>query len=114
MGLMFVAFLFNPGNAKELKYFSNFKPGPIIIGPDSAVTDFVTMISNSVSDLPNDFTICTSIFIEVMSTLQNMFQILKEDGTYWFSISYDPIRHALMFCQNMKYKYIFSVKKIKV
>ena len=94
-------YLFNLGIAKDLKYFSNFKPGPIITGPDSAITDFVTMTSNSVSDLPIDFTICTSIFIEVLTTMQNIIQILKEDGTPWFSISYDirmSTREELFYC----------------
>ena len=81
-------YLFNLGIAKDLKYFSNFKPGPIIIGPESVVTDFVTMTSDSVSNLPNAFTICSSQFIEVMTSLQSIIQIMKEDGTQWFSISY--------------------------
>ena len=83
-------------------------------GPESDVTDFVTMTNDPVTILPDKFTICSSLFIDVMTTLQNIFQILKEDGTYWFSISYDQTRHALMFCQNMKYKYVFSVKDNKV
>ena len=78
MGLMFVAFLFNPGNAKDLKYFSNFKPGPIIFGPESVVTDFVTITNDPGIDLPDKFTICSSLFIEVMTTMQNIIQILNQ------------------------------------
>ena len=87
---MFVAFLFNPGDAKDLKYFSNFKPGPLIFGPESVVTDFVTIANDPGIDLPDKFTICSSLFIEVMTTAQNIIEILKENGTHWFSISYDP------------------------
>ena len=101
--LMFVALsFFNLGSAKDLIYFSNFKPGPLITGPESVVTDYVTMTSNPGSNLPDEFTICNSLFIEVMTTLQNIFEILKEDGTHWFTISYDPnrlsTRETLFYC----------------
>ena len=86
--------LFNLGSAKELKYLSNFKPGPVINGPELVVTDFVTMTNNPVSNLPDAFTICSSLYIEFMTTLQNIIQIMKEDGTHWFSISYDPARKS--------------------
>ena len=101
--VMFVAlFFFDHGSAKELIYFSNFKPGPLITGPESVVTNYVTMTSNPVSTLPDEFTICNSLFIEVMTTVQNIIEILKEDGTHWFSISYDPnrmsLRESLFIC----------------
>ena len=94
--VMFVALsFFNHGSAKDLKYFSSFKPGPLITGPESVVTNYVTMTSNPVSTLPDEFTICNSLFIEVMTTAQNIIEILKEDGTHWFSIFYDPVRLSL-------------------
>ena len=99
--LMFEALcLFNLGFAKDLKYFSNFKPGPRIIGPESEITDFVTVTNNDpVTILPDEFTICSSLFIEIMTTMQNIIQVMKEDGTHWFSISYEPIRCALYFIE---------------
>ena len=94
--VMFVALsFFNHGSAKDLIYFSSFKPGPLITGPESVVTNYVTMTSNPVSPLPDEFTICNSLFIEVMTTAQNIIEILKEDGTHWFSIFYDPVRLSL-------------------
>ena len=108
MGLMFVAFLFNPGIAKDLIYFSNFKPGPVKFGPESLVTDFVTMTNDPETNLPDQFTICSSLFIEAMTTMQNIFQIMKEDGTHWFAISYDPrkettTREEFFYCVQSGY-----------
>ena len=94
--------LFNLGFAKELEYFSNFKPGPIKNGPESVVTDYVTMTNDPMSNLPNEFTICSSLFIEVLTTVQNIFTIMKDEHTQWFEISYEPIRMStreeLSFC----------------
>ena len=84
--------LFNLGFTKELEYFSNFKPGPIRNGPESVVTDFVTMTNDPGSNLPDAFTICSSLYIDFLTTLQNIFHIMKEDGTPWFAISYAVTR----------------------
>ena len=84
--------LFNLGFAKELEYFSNFKPGPIKNGPESVVTDFVTMTKDPGSNLPDAFTICSSLYIDFMTTVQNIFHITKEDGTPWFAVSYAGTR----------------------
>ena len=105
--LCFFHFIF----AKDMKYFSNFKPSAgIIVGRESAVTDFVTLTNSPGSDLPNEFTICNSLFIEVMTSLQNIVALLKKDGTHWFSISYDASRSStredLYYCvQTGKYLY---------
>ena len=79
--------------AKDLKYFSNFKPSAgLIVGRESAVTDFVTLTNSPGSDLPNEFTICNSLFIEFMTSLANIVSVMKKDGTHWFSISYETTR----------------------
>ena len=75
--------------AKDIKYFSNFKPGPLQVGRESVVTDFVTLTSDPGSDLPNGFTVCTSLFVDIVTTTQSMFQIMKRDGTAWFFILQD-------------------------
>ena len=81
---------FNLIFAKDLKYFSNLKPsaGIAVVGLESAVTDFVTLTNSPGSDLPNEFTICNSLFIEFMTSMANIVAVMKKDGTHWFSISY--------------------------
>ena len=89
--------------AKDIKYFSNFKPGPQQVGRESVVTDFVTLTSGPGSDLPNRFTVCTSLFVDILTTTQSMFQIMKKDGTAWFFIFQDvkskySTREDLFYC----------------
>ena len=120
MCLIFVAFLLNSGIAKDLKFFSNFKPGPKIFGPESVVTDYVTMTNDPGTDLPDKFTICSSLFIEVMTTIQNIIQIMKEDGTHWFQISYDPrkeqsTREEIFYTVQSGYRNFFiSLKNLQL
>ena len=91
MILCLIGVLFSLTFAQDLKYFSNFKPtSNIIVGSESIVTDFVTMTNKPGLTFPNEFTICTSLFIDIMTVLQNIVQILRKDGTPWFSISYQP------------------------
>ena len=95
MKICLIGIMLNLLFAQDLKYFSNFKPSSnIIVGSESIVTDFVTMTNKPGSDLPNEFTICTSVFIDIMTVLQNIVQILRKDGTPWFSISYQPRQPA--------------------
>ena len=81
--------LFNLIYAKDLKYFSNFKPGPLQVGRESVVTDYVTLTNDLGSNLPNEFTVCTSLFVDIVTTTQSIFQLMKKDGTAWFFIYYD-------------------------
>ena len=101
--LILSLFFCNLIHAKDLKYFSNFKPGPLQVGRESVVTDFVTLTSDPGSDLPNTFTVCTSLFIDIVTTQQSVFQIMKKDGTGWFFIYYDvksssSTREDLYYC----------------
>ena len=86
--------LFNLICAKESKYLSNFKPGTdfTTVGPESVVTDYVTIANDPLSNLPNAFTICSSLFIEVFTTVQNMIQMYNENGTHWFHFGLDVER----------------------
>ena len=85
---------FNLIFAKDLKYFSNFKPsaGIAVVGRESAMTDFVTLTNSPGSVLPNEFTICTSLFIEFMTSNANIVAVMKRDGTQWFAIWYEATR----------------------
>ena len=89
--------------AKDLKYFSNFKPGPLQVGRESVVTDFVTLTNDPGSDLPNGFTVCTSLFMDILTTQQSIVQIMKKDGTAWIFLYYDvksssSTREDLYYC----------------
>ena len=83
--------LFNIVRAKESKYLTNFKPGTdfTTVGPESVVTDYVTIANDPVSNLPNAFTICSSLLIEVFTTYQNMIQMYGDNGAHWLHFGLD-------------------------
>lgn len=74
--------------AKKLTYFSNNKPGFAALGPESGLTDFVAIAQDPVSNLPDEFTICTSLFFGTLTTHQNVIQVYKDDGTHWFHLHF--------------------------
>ena len=109
--------LFYLVSAKDMKYYSNFKLGPLQVGRESVVKDFVTIENDPVSNLPNEFTICTSLFIDIVKSSQYLFEILKKDGTHWFSIAHATrsatTNDELFFCYQTG-KYLFLKYTLKL
>ena len=64
----------------------------MVLGKESLMTDYVTIANDPISNLPDKFTICTSLFIDVMTTDKSIVQIYKEDGTHWFQIALNVLR----------------------
>ena len=73
---------------KKIEYLSNFKDGNIVYGQESLMTDYVTVASDPNPNLPNQFTVCSSLFINFKTTKSNFIQVYKKDGTHWFELSF--------------------------
>ena len=52
------------------------------------MTDYVTVANDPISNLPDQFTVCSSHFINFKTTKINVVQIYKQDGTHWFQLSF--------------------------
>ena len=78
--------------AKQLDYFSNFNDGSLVYGEESTMTDYVTLTNDPRANLPESFTVCSSLFIKFMLTKNNFIEILKEDGTHWFQMDIEHLR----------------------
>ena len=89
LSLLSIFYSISLANA-EKKFFSNFKPG-VIYGRENIMEDYLTISENPVSNqtLPDKFTICSSLFLDLITTMRNVIQIFKEDGTHWFNLSID-------------------------
>ena len=72
------------GSCKQLQYYTNFKFENLVIGAEELMTDYVTLANDPKENLPDTFTICSSVLIKYVITNNDVFQILKEDGTPWF------------------------------
>ena len=90
--LLYLLFFLLPSIfARELKTFSNFRPGNTVYGPESTMSDYVTLTNDPTANLPEQFTICYSLLTDFMTT-QKSVQIYKSDGTPWFSLALIKLR----------------------
>ena len=79
-------------DARQLDYFTNFNDGSLVFGDESTMTDYVTLTNDPRTNLPESFTVCSSIFIKFMLTKNNFISIFKEDGTQWFQMDLEHLR----------------------
>ena len=73
------------GNGKSMQYFSNEKlVRNHIFGAEHLIKEYVTLLNDPKANLPNSFTICSSIFFKFRTTAVAFFEMYKADGTHWF------------------------------
>ena len=90
--IIFIAIL-KMGNGKSMKYFSNEKMlWENIYGEEHLIKEYVTLLNAPKADLPNSFTICTSIFNKYKTTAIAFFEMYKDDGTHWFLLQIGPTK----------------------
>ena len=86
-GLILIAILVpNFVSGKSIKYFSNFKFENVVFGEESLMKDYITLAKDPHGNLPDSFTVCSSLFIKFATTENSALQILKEDRTPWYSL----------------------------
>ena len=84
-------------DCKTLKIFSSHNFGPTLFGPRPQIKDYVTLVNDPKSQLPNMFTICSSVFLDFITSETHFIEILKEDGSHWFDVSVSTLtgRHLV-------------------
>ena len=76
---------------KALKYLTNFKlEERPTYGAEHLIKDYVTLANDPKANLPDTFTICSSIFMEYRPGLEGVgiLEMFKEDGSHWFLLNY--------------------------
>lgn len=53
---------------------------------ESKIKNYVTLANDPKSNLPDDFTICTSLLIKYIQGPTQIFQMYKKDGSHWFNL----------------------------
>lgn len=109
--IVLILSLFYIHNAKELQYFDNFNEGNVLFGIESTIVDFVTLANDPVGNLPNDFTICNSLYIKFMTTKNNIMEIFKEDGSHWFQMDIEHLRDLDTFSERVSMYYESTINK---
>ena len=56
-------------------FIDNFGDGSLVYGHESSVKSFAKLSSEVVSPLPSQFTICSAINIQTITTMQPFFQV---------------------------------------
>ena len=82
--LCFLVILLNEVNGNPLQYYSSFKFGDLVYGEEHLIKDFLTLDNEPEGNLPEIFTICSSVFVDFPLSQSSVFQILKDDGSPWF------------------------------
>ena len=82
-----ILFIVHTTEGRSLKFYSSFKFGDVVFGIEDNIQDFVTLQEDPKSNLPNSFTICTSLSLHFLATCGNHFiNMQKRDGTNWFTL----------------------------
>ena len=91
MKYLYPSFVFtiilNIVNGKQFLYYSNFKFEKIVFGQEDTVIDYLTLADDPIGNLPESYTICSSLFIKFFTTDVAVIQMLKTDGTPWYRLS---------------------------
>ena len=74
-------------NGKSLVYYSNFKFETVIYGPEDAIVDYITLADDPKENLPESYTICSSVFVKFATSDMAILQMLKQDGTPWYRLA---------------------------
>ena len=78
-------------SSKAIKYFDNIGDnGVFIYGSTEDVMDRYSGLSKDIiGNLPDTFTICSSIFIQYKTSASNFFHLLQDDGQPWLTVYLD-------------------------
>ena len=93
------------GAATDLKYFSTFKYGSVVYGPETNIKDYITLANDPIGNLPTAFTICSSIFIKFWTTEASFVEMYKEDESHWFLLQFATASRNYKDLSEMLYLY---------
>ena len=71
--------------------------GSHVIGPEAQIRDFAIFTDNSLDNLPEPFTICSSIATKSFIGGLSPFQLLHEDGKPWISVNFEATDKSATF-----------------
>ena len=83
LAIIILSFL-NVGNSMSIQHFTNFKFEKIIFGGEHLIKDYVTLANDPTGNLPDSYTVCTSVFVKYSTSDVNIIEMLKQDGSHWY------------------------------
>ena len=67
-----------------LKYFSNFKFEKVVFGQESLIKDYITLANDPIGNLPDRYTVCSSVFVKFFTNDNVVVGMLQQDGSPWY------------------------------
>ena len=96
MKIIFLVFMFfyaqHRGIGMNFQYFSNFKFEEIVFGQEHLVKDYLTLANDPNGNLPDSYTVCSSILVDFVTSDKVFIQMLKQNGTPWYLIDFGAAR----------------------
>ena len=83
IAIIILSFL-NVGISMSIQHFTNFKFDKIIFGGEHLIKDYVTLANDPTGNLPDSYTVCTSVFVKYSTSDVNIIEMLKQDGSHWY------------------------------
>ena len=71
----------------RVPYFSSFNLKGYGFGAETLIKDYVTLQNDPKASLPDSFTICSSLWVEVINSNSQVFEIYKKNGSNWFMLN---------------------------
>ena len=90
--LYFFTFVTIIANGKKLKFYSNFIFENLVYGPEDVVVDYSILADDPIGNLPESYTVCSSVFIKFATTDILLIQMLKQDDTPWYRLAVSASR----------------------
>ena len=87
--LIFMFILWNGRvvNSQTISYFSSFRfEIGIKYGAEFTVKNYVSIASDEKSDLPDRFSICSSLLVNYVNSEHNFLTMFKDNGSHWFTL----------------------------
>ena len=81
---LYLILVHNVGNA--MKYITNFKFEEIVFGKEHLMKDYVTLANDPKGNLPNSYTVCSSVYVKFCTSNYGVFTMLKNDGSPWYLV----------------------------
>ena len=81
---LYLILVHNVGNA--MKYITNFKFEEIVFGKEHLMKDYVTLANDPNGNLPNSYTVCSSVYVKFCTSNYGVLTMLKNDGSPWYLV----------------------------
>ena len=74
-------------NSQTISHFSSFRfEIGLQYGAESTVKNYVSIASDEKSDLPDRFSICSSLLVDYVNSEHNFLTMFKDNGSHWFTL----------------------------